>query len=316
MNIKDLNNDHFLEEGKSYKVIKSTNLNDYFNLGKNDEIVNDKDNIKNMIDIKNIYNDIKKDAENLNKIEALFSNSDIYIVNLFLQYCLFKGSEFETVLDYLTKYNLIGYKKILETNPEFQTYVKLIYKSRQLYMNELYKMGVDLKSKDTIELGKGQFDTCVSKENTRISKYNSTISLEDSILYRKDDNVYEVSKDNIRKINENSTFIIHNPYNLTELLYNLEVLAGTNNKVILGSWGLNIGKDKDKKISDIMNILYLLLDDIKIDMSNEDIYNIYCNNVIVNTKDIKKIIEPNIMLTDNDFKIMNFSEEKTFSKRK
>ena len=312
MNIKDNN---YLKEGKLYKVIKNTNLNDYFNLGENENIINNKDSIKNIMDIKNIYNDIKKDILNTNKLEDLYSDSDIYIANLFIQYSIFKGSDYETALEYLEKYDVIGYKKLLETNPEFQTYIKLIYKSRQLYMNELYKMGVDFNSSNTIELGKGQYDTCVGEENTRISKYNSTIGLEDSFLYRKDDKVYEISKNNIKKLSENSTFIIHNPYNLTEVLYNLEVLAGTNNKVILGSWGLNIGKDKDKKISDIMNILYLLLDDIKIDMSNEDIYNIYCNNVIVDTKNIKKIVEPLTLLTDNDFKIMGYSE-KTFSKRK
>lgn len=317
MNIDDIKNNNSLKEGNLYKVIKNTNLNDYFKLEKNDydEIINNKDNFINLIDSSKIYNDIKKDTENLNKLEDLYSDSDIYIANLFLQYCLFKGSDYETAIEYLSKYNVIGYERILKINPEFQTYVKLIYKSRQLYMNELYKIGVDLKSKDTIELGKGQYDTCVSKENTRISKYNSTISLENSILYRKDDNIYEVSKDNIRKISENSTFIIHNPYNLNELLYNLEVLAGTNNKVILGSWGLEIGKDQDKKISDIINILNILLDNNKMEISKENIYNIYCNNIIVNTKNIKKIIEPTTLLSESDFKVIGDTKENTFSKK-
>lgn len=276
-------------------------------LNTNEEYTNEEYNI----------NYFKKTYDNFNKLDEINFGFNNYMINLFIQYNESKGHSPDLVLKYLKECNITNYKLLLKSNPEFRDWLRITDGMRQFYMNQLYKMDVDLYSKNTYEINKGGYDTAVSNFNKIISKYAQTLNMYDSIIYKKDGKIYEVSTHGyISEIPEGKTFIIHNPYNIIEVLYTLEVLAGTDNTVILGSWGLTTNNEtRIKKLKDYRKLLNLLKSNDNMDKSQyeeEVVDNVYCDSIKINTKNLKQIISCDELLTKADLEIIECA--KFFSK--
>ena len=137
------------------------------------------------------------------------------------------------------------------------------------------------------------------------------MNLTNAILFKDDGKVYTINENGEENILlEGSTIIIHNPYNLKDVIYTLEVLAGTDNKVVLGTWGF---KSFEKKhlmlLNNYLKLICILSDnDTKnIDLKtskNFEYDGIQCNSISVNTKHLKEVIPTNDLLTDKEIEIV------------
>ena len=256
-----------------------------------------------------IYSAILDDIEisrELGKIDK--QKHFLYISELFIQYCNFIGKNPKDAISYLKNPYITDYNSLYELNPEFLYYVFFNYNVRDYFMKHLYDSGLDLNSKNLVELNKGQFDTCVPKETRKVSKYNSTIRLKNSMLCRIKGIIYDVSEDEtIEPINEGSIFLVHNPYSINEVLYTLQTLAGTDNQVIISLWGT---EKSENQLSSFDKVLFLisLLDytdgECILDIKHEINKGIHCNSIIINTKNLKPIMETANLLTQDERKIL------------
>ena len=268
----------------------------------------------------------------INKIEDFYKDTEsLYVVNLFIQYCSFKGLDINQTIDYLKENNFSDYSELVNANPEFIKFLQAMYNSRQIYMNSLIKQGINFDSDDIIELNKGQYDTCVTENNKIISKFYQTIDKnykpeENSILYKTLGNklnvndkkdypkkLYIIDGEGYNEITNGKIFILQNPYNLLEVLYNLSILAGTDNKLILSYWGIESDKSLDKKIEKIRQILKLYGVIGEIDFVVDRFLGIYCASVDINTKELKSELDYDDLLTKYDLKYKKIFDDKYYN---
>lgn len=167
--------------------------------------------------------------------------SDKYIIELFIKYCLHYNLPFTKYIEYLEHYIYIGFNSLL-SNAEFAAFVRFMYDLRDSFYLSIFNLGVDMSKSNVFELNKGQIDTCANDFNQVISNYGSTFGNANSMLYKHNGKLYKLIKPKYtiddddqpitaEEIPEGSTFVIQNPYNIREILYALNTLAGTNNIV-------------------------------------------------------------------------------------
>lgn len=259
---------------------------------------------------------ILEEFEEINSLEE-FCNDPLflYTANLFILYYEYNGYDVNDAIKYLINNNIKDYKIICLLNPNFKEFVKSICDIRGFYMDHLYYLGVDFKSKNTIEINKGEYDTCITTDNTSISKYNVTNKLNNSLLFQRYGELYEVTDCGLRFVGENNTFIIHNPSSKFELFKELQLLAETNNKVIISLWGFtfdSISKNrvlkKYKEVIELITQLGINLSSNEIE--NSDFDNLFCKTIIVDTKKIKKFTDSSDLMTDNEKEMISKALEK------
>ena len=251
------------------------------------------------------YEIIKSEWQLMDRLESL--NVEKYVAHLFLQYSKYVEMGAEKAIDYLRENE--DYRLIAALNPEFVKYIELINKSRQFYMNFLYKIGVDFISSNTIELDKGEYDTCITEENTSISRYAYSNNQRNSIIYRNGNTVYRVCDDgDISEIEKNSTFILHNPYSLREVFSTINMLAGTDNELIISVWGfLSETKNRENATKDFDEIKAILaqMNICEYESLSENLENLFCETVRFSTKEIKEKVLPYKLLTYADKKVID-----------
>lgn len=276
--------------------------------------------------ILNAYND----SSHVCSIEKKINNlNDEYIIQLFIQYLnhnlnydekqIIKKiinrqcnvNEVKLIINDLIKQNNYKIETLVDLYPDFASYVDLVDRTREYYLYHLTKENINMDSEDTYELNKGEFDTATTSSTSIISKYGNTLELDNNVLYKYNGILYNVYENgDFIEIPEGSTFIIHNPYNTKEILYNLSVLAGTNNTVVLGTWGLNkFDKLYKKKIERFLSIINVLSIDNRL-LSNDITFNcdgITCNSFVINTKNLKSNIDFNGLLSYREKNIIKNS---------
>lgn len=276
--------------------------------------------LKNINNLK-INNNILKDTESYklynneniitNTIEESVNNSsNEYIMQLFIQYLKYRNGDINTIVSYLISNKMCDLESLIKIYPEFCDYVQLCDKLREYYLYHLMKEKIDVDNENTYEINKGEFDSASTNKTTIISKYAGTMNLDDGILYKINGKVYRISEnDFLSEVPEESTIIIHNPYNIKDVLYVLDVLAGTENKVVLGTWGFNELKKEQLNIQKrYLKIIDLLSDKtkpIKLDCDKTLEYDgINCNSFIVNTRNLKEVIPFTDLLSKREIDLL------------
>lgn len=307
------NTSNVLKTGKKrYKLIKdypnnkSAKKDKYFitdNKLANDIIVEKDDDIIETISYElNFLNEEENTIQNSNKE---------YVMQLFIQYLNYIDGNINKLADDIINNKLYEYSSLVKLFPEFADYVNLCDNLKEYYLYHLIEEKIDVNSNNAFEINKGELDTAATNKTTIISKYADSMNLTNAILFKDDGKVYTINENGEENILlEGSTIIIHNPYNLKDVIYTLEVLAGTDNKVVLGTWGF---KSFEKKhlmlLNNYLKLICILSDnDTKnIDLKtskNFEYDGIQCNSISVNTKHLKEVIPTNDLLTDKEIEIV------------
>lgn len=282
------------------KDISKTN-----NIIYSDEIINNDKNIikSNLKIIQNNSNDMYlnlkyNDSYNNDLLLKENSNNDTlfsYVLNLFIQYFESVGInvELNTLYKYLRENNICEVDQLLKSNGEFVRWLKVLPKMSEYYTDHVDKLGINLDH--ALEINKGQFDSASISRDNVVSKYANTFNLENAILRKCEDKLYISYYDNGNEVEvpEGSTFLMHNCYSEFDFIYIINTLAGTNNELVIGNWGVdsNINKNRFKKTLKLLN--YFTNEYINYSEGEKD--GIYCGSVIVNTKKLKKLFDDDSM---------------------
>lgn len=264
-------------------------------------------NISNLENYK-LYNYEKIITNNIE--ESVQNSNDEYIIQLLIQYLKYRNADINTIISYLISNKMCNLESLIKIYPEFGDYVQLCDKLREYYLYHLMKEKIDVDNQNTYEINKGEFDTASTNQTTIISKYAGTLNLYDGILYKINGKVYRISeKGFLSEIQEGSTIIIHNPYNIKDVLYVLEVLAGTENKVVLGTWGFNeLKKEQLQLQKNYLKIIDLLSDKTKttelISDKTMEFDGINCNSFVVNTKNLIEVIPFTELLSKREIDLL------------
>ena len=165
---------------------------------------------------------------------------------------------------------------------------------------------VDVNSSNTIEINKGEFDSAATDSMTVVSKYAKTMGLTPSMLYRKDNKVYRISEDgSISLIPEGSTILIHNTYDLRDILYVLLTFSGLDINVVVGAWGFKYyAKDNLEKLKKVLGMAKVLGCEVTNISQPLEKDNILCDSFSLNTKKIKDNISSVELLTGREKDIL------------
>ena len=268
---------------------------DYNSIIINKKIINDNTNIKliktnNYSDlILNKYNDSYNQLNTLKELSKK-DNNFLYLLNLFLQFSEALNVDIKAVIKYIVDYNIDDLNMLLQSNGDFTKWLKALKKLSDYYTYHLSKI-INLKSNDIFEINKGQFDSAVSENNILISKYANTFYLDNSIIRNRDGKlyIYDFDKDEEELVPEGSTFLMHNVYSDSDFIYNINALAGTNNRLVIGNWGFENDFIKSK-FSGIIKTLKLLYNG-EINVIDSVKNGVYCCSIILDTKKIKKLFD-------------------------
>ena len=259
-----------------------------------------------------VIDTIKEEMNNINILEKRINNSNKeYIMQLFIQYLNYIDGNINKLADDIINNNLYEYSSLVKLFPEFADYVNLCDNLKEYYLYHLIDEKIDINSEKAFEINKGELDTAATNKTTIISKYANSMNLTNAIIFKDNDKVYTINENGEACVlPEGSTIIIHNPYNLKDVIYTLEVLAGTDNRVVLGTWGFKeFEKNHLTLLNNYLKIIHILSDnDTKnIDLKaskNFEYDGIQCNSISVNTKHLKEVIPTTDLLTNKEKEII------------
>ena len=283
-------------------------------MNKDNNIINDINIIDNkIINENNNKLNITNDLVKINNLEnSINSVNDEYYIQLLLQYFKIKGIEESTMLPFLIKNNIYDFNSLISLYPEFLDYISLCDKLSEYYLSYLESnKNVDVNSPNTYEINKGEFDSASTEDMTIVSKYAGTMGLTPSMLHRSGDKVYKISEDgSFSIIPEGSTILIHNVYNIKDVLYVLLTFSGLDINVVIGAWGFKYyAKEHLDKLRAVLKIAEVLkCEDINITEPVEK-DNVICSNITINTKNLVNSIHTNSLITNREKMIFdNFYE--------
>ena len=292
--------------------ITSNNMNDDYNISNiidpGDYTETSKNIINDMHNLDTSKYDIYNNDYKLNRLgDYKISNTMEYALELYILYCNKLGYDPSNVVKYIIDNNISNSNTLFSSDNNFKQWTLINYNMIDIYVDHLLKMGIDPKNDDVIELYKGKLDAADKERKNLISPYASTLGENNSILYKKDKILFKVTKDNVEKIDDGKTFLIQNPYSVTTLLYLLETLGGTNNKVIVTFWGNANDVNRNKLFLMMNEVISFLNMNVKEDfkINFEENNGVYINSFIMNTKSIKKEVDLSELMTKKEKEILS-----------
>ena len=228
------------------------------------------------------------------------SNDILYLCNLFIIFCNSKGYDYKDTLINLLKLN-VTVEEFITFNDEFFNWLKAYNNLKLITQEKLLKKGVNLNDESVIELYKGAYDTIVSKDCKIISPYASTLGEKNSIICKSEDSLYKVTEDgDITELPENKLYIINNYYSVKELLYLINVLAGTKNELCVAQSGLKVCSARKGNLKLFNQVLQLIENQkgVILDAEIDEENNIYTDSVHFDTSKMKEFIQSETLLPE------------------
>lgn len=277
-------------------------------------------------DLKNdyIYNNDKKiyndniNKFNLNKLGNYeLSNTMEYTLYLYILYCNKFGYNPSNVVNYIISNSLNNSNILFNADKDFKKWVLINYGIKDAYIKHLEMMGIDLSDSDVIELYKGKLDS-VAPAGNAISPYCETMNAQNSILYKRNGKIYMICEESVKELREGKTYIIQNPYSVASLLYLLETLGNTNNRIIVSFWGSLNDRNIKKTLSMMSEVVdYLNANqDGKIETKFEEKDGIYTYSFIIDAKSIKKEVDLAGLITKRDLELLDNTYLSSYRKGK
>lgn len=317
------------------KTDKNITDSDYFNTKKdtkNINIINDPAETGNKVDdsVQTYNNETNNEADtsieindneidkkvDLNKLGNYeLSDTMEHALYLYILYCNKFGYDPSMVANYIIENSINNSNSLFNSDDDFKKWVLINYNIRIACINHLEKMGIDLSSDSVIELYKGKLDSIMQNGNV-ISPYATTMNKENSVLYKKNNKIYKISGNNVEELEEGKTYIIQNPYSVAHLLYLLETLGNTNNRVIICFWGSLKDRCKNNSLSMMNDIIDFLniKEEVKTKTKLEEKDGMYIYSFDIDTKNIKKDVEYSQLMTKKELEILGNSHKSNHKK--
>lgn len=171
-----------------------------------------------------------------------------YIFNLYKQYCASIGKEYN-------EFNIIN-------DFEFILWIESLSKQTKLYGEYLKYLYGDLKSSNTIEIGKGKYDSLGDKLVTIVSPFAETLGYRNCELIVQEDKAYVIMGTRVFTVDGCNLYLTHNPF-VKNSIVDMTVLHSKGKNICLGMYGSVNDKDKNLKIQLLEKTLEKMSDGIE-----------------------------------------------------
>lgn len=165
----------------------------------------------------------------------------------------------------------IGCKPLENNKINFDEFCHWLAKNKLLlkeYSDYLEYLKIDYDDFDTVEVGKGRYDTLATEDMVIISPYGSTFATGDAEFFIKNNLPYAHTADITIELMQ-KRFLTHNPYTASEIAewYKLH----NNGRLIsIGMFGLTYDKNAKEKIALLQNLAKKMNDDYTIDYDTDN----------------------------------------------
>ncbi len=171
-----------------------------------------------------------------------------YILYLYKQYCDSIGKEYIQI-------------NIFNDN-DFFIWIKELYKNTLLYREYIDSIGIVIGKYESIEIGKGKYDSIGQEFTTIVSPYADTMNLCNSRLIISDYTPVIICDSKIYSAQDCNSFITHNPFTESDI-QNIMLIHNMGLNVCLGIYGDNSDKDKAKKLEMLNKCISLMTNDLQ-----------------------------------------------------